>query len=181
MPSVSNQFDAPGPEAPPAVLYEMMLFYKASMENAQAQALLDRSDAKRARTAAGHAQTIAHEAQLNLRRAGDVVVRKHQGAYRLKRCFEEVVDTLVLYRTRVEPELNNIHEWLDDRMQGIIQRAGVAIEMVNLTTNVDHELPDLIADEMLEGPATPIDLTGEETETDDEFENFATALTRPPQ
>jgi len=49
MPAVSNINDPPGPEAPPVVLYEMMLFYKASMENAQAQALLDRNDAKRAR------------------------------------------------------------------------------------------------------------------------------------
>lgn len=59
---------------------------------------------------------------------------------------------------------------MNERIEANVQRAEIAIGLINSATTMQEELPDLHADEVLEGPASPINIdNGEETETDEDI------------
>lgn len=168
-----------GPCSSNTVLFEMMLYYKSAMERAQAQSVIDRDARVDANNEAARCQMLLHERIMisntysrALERTGEMLVLKHQGAYRLKRCFEDTLGDVAreqIHREHGEDCLVT-QEWLNARIEANVQRAEIAIGLINSATTMQEELPDLHADEVLEGPASPISIdNGEETETDEDI------------
>lgn len=191
----TNYTDAPGPDASNVVLYQMMMYYKSSMENARAQSILDNVAARTAREEAGRVQAQLGDVHLRVRelergidQCGRMLISKHQGAFRMKRCFEELVGDIA--RQRVQREHNSSGQcgftdrWLDDRIESHIGRANTALEMINWGPGTrrhdDADLAELFAEEEEELHEGPIEgfVDPDETESEGEDEDTTVFGTR---
>jgi len=170
MPFVPNKLSPPSPDSSNAVLYEMMLFYKASMENAQAQSMLDRVEVRRARIGAQMAsqrllEAIRRQDIQTTRRlyAEHRLVLKHEKAHELKLNTRTVMRRIAKERAR-NPGQQSV-QFLAEIEQLEMRAEEIIMEQDAIPILEDDLEIELFATEILagDGAATPIDLTGEET------------------
>jgi len=178
MASVRNSDEAPSPDSSNTVLFEMMMFYKKQAELAEAEraAAATRFEALDAeynelRNYTSDLQGEHHDRLLDLhayevanRRGSEIITRKHEAGMRMLDAFDGLVGAILVARAS---ELQK--EEPNDNVAFIYEQAAEARERIDMATSMfmtgwmaPGRDMDMTSEEM-------VDLTGEETETDEEM------------
>ncbi|AXH75573.1 MAG: hypothetical protein [Cressdnaviricota sp.] len=178
MASVRNVDEAPSPDSSNTVLFEMMMFYKkqaelAEKERAAAQNKYDtlEEEYNTLRNYASDLQGEHHDRLLDLhayevanRRGSEIIVRKHEAGLRMMAAFDglmgaiEVTNQFHKLRGEDHGDIRHIYE----RAMEEQERMDMANTMFMTGWLAPRQDIDMTSDEV-------VDLTGEETETDEEM------------
>jgi len=179
MASVRNIDEAPSPDSSNTVLFEMMMFYKqqaelAEKERAQAEARYEGLEVEynELRNYTSDLQGEHHDRLLDLhafeianRRGAEIITRKHEAGMLMLDAFDSLVGAILLAR---QAELNT--ESPNDNVAFVYEQAGEARERIDVASTMfmtGWMRPGVDVDMTTQ---EEVDLTGEETETDEEME-----------
>jgi len=178
MASVRNIDATPSPDSSNTVLFEMMQFYKTQAELAEKERAAAQN---RYNTLEGEYDTLRNYASdlqgehqdrlLDLRayevanrRGAEIITRKHEAGMRMLDAFDGLVGAIILARAS---ELNK--EEANDNVAFIYEQAGEARERIDMAASMFMTGWLAPGRDIDTASTEEIDLTGEETETDEEM------------
>lgn len=178
MPSVRNVADAPSPDSSNTVLFEMMMHYKQEAEHLAIKLEAERREkeewkearlieARRANQIEAELDDAIHEIhayEVANRRGSEIIVRKHEAGMLMLDTFDTLMGSITVAR-----EGDRINGRRNDDIRFIAECATDARAMMDIAVGqfmTGWYAPgrdiDMEADEV-------VDLTGDETETDEEM------------